>query len=209
MVGEVFAGIGAFKTMFDIAKSLKDMDDTVRRNAAIADLGEQIISAQTRYTIAVEQIRDLEEKLRNLETWKREKEGYELKALQVDVFAYMLKPSERGSKPPHWLCANCYEDRKKSIFQWTPKTAMARRLTNALPAKIPSRPPPNRNGWINMPQKPKPKLTDAERHARFVETARKVEASDDPEDFDKALMKVANPKDGSSQGSRGQKNRSG
>jgi hypothetical protein len=40
----------------------------------------------------------------------------------------MLKPSERGSKPPHWLCANCYEDRKKSIFQWTPKTAMARRL---------------------------------------------------------------------------------
>jgi hypothetical protein len=37
----------------------------------------------------------------------------------------------------------------------------------------------------------KPKLTDAERHKRFVEVARKVEASDDPEDFDKALMKIA------------------
>jgi len=32
-----------------------------------------------------------------------------------------------------------------------------------------------------------PKLTDAERHARFVETAREVGASEDPKDFDKAF----------------------
>jgi hypothetical protein len=37
----------------------------------------------------------------------------------------------------------------------------------------------------------KPKLTDEERHKRFVEVARKVEASDDPEDFDKALKAIA------------------
>jgi hypothetical protein len=40
----------------------------------------------------------------------------------------------------------------------------------------------------------KPKLTDAERHKRFVEVARKVEASDDPEDFDRALKEVASRK---------------
>jgi hypothetical protein len=37
----------------------------------------------------------------------------------------------------------------------------------------------------------KPKLTDEERHKRFIEVARKVEASDDPEDFDRALKLVA------------------
>lgn len=37
---------------------------------------------------------------------------------------------------------------------------------------------------------PKPKLTDAERHARFIETARDVEASEKPEDFDKAFTQV-------------------
>ncbi len=44
-----------------------------------------------------------------------------------------------------------------------------------------------------MPRKsaPKPKLTDTERHKRFVEMARKVEASDDPRDFEKAFKKVA------------------
>jgi hypothetical protein len=35
MVAEVFAGLGALKTAFDIAKGLKDIDDATRRNAAV------------------------------------------------------------------------------------------------------------------------------------------------------------------------------
>jgi hypothetical protein len=38
--------------------------------------------------------------------------------------------------------------------------------------------------------KPKPKLTDTERHKRFVDMAREVEASNDPKDFEKAFKKV-------------------
>lgn len=38
--------------------------------------------------------------------------------------------------------------------------------------------------------KSKPKLTDADRHKRFLEMAREVEASDDPKDFEKAFKKV-------------------
>ena len=45
-----------------------------------------------------------------------------------------------------------------------------------------------------MARKPQSKstLTDAKRHARFVETAREVGASDDPKDFEKAFGKVTN-----------------
>jgi hypothetical protein len=39
--------------------------------------------------------------------------------------------------------------------------------------------------------KAKPKLTDAERHKRFVAMAHEVGASGDPKDFDKAFKKVA------------------
>jgi hypothetical protein len=39
--------------------------------------------------------------------------------------------------------------------------------------------------------KRKAKLTDAERHKRFVEMAREVEASNDPKDFDRAFKTVA------------------
>ena len=38
---------------------------------------------------------------------------------------------------------------------------------------------------------PKQKLTDPERHKRFVEMARQVGASDDPKDFESALKRVA------------------
>ena len=43
-----------------------------------------------------------------------------------------------------------------------------------------------------MARKPQSKstLTDAERHARFVETAREVEASDDPKDFESAFERL-------------------
>jgi hypothetical protein len=41
---------------------------------------------------------------------------------------------------------------------------------------------------------PKPKLTDADRHKRFVEMAKQVGASDDPKDFEKAFKKVTSPK---------------
>jgi hypothetical protein len=43
----------------------------------------------------------------------------------------------------------------------------------------------------NNTNKPaKPKLTPAERHARFVETARKVGASEDPKDFERAFKRI-------------------
>jgi hypothetical protein len=40
---------------------------------------------------------------------------------------------------------------------------------------------------------PKPKLTDEERHARFKEMAREVEASENSKDFDQAFATVTKP----------------
>ena len=42
-----------------------------------------------------------------------------------------------------------------------------------------------------MPRKPAPKWDDPEESQRFLDTAKAVEASDDPEDFKRALKSVA------------------
>lgn len=42
-------------------------------------------------------------------------------------------------------------------------------------------------------KKPKPKLTDAERHKRFVELAREVGADESPSSFDRAFARVLHP----------------
>ena len=46
MVGEVFAGLQAIKTAFDIAKTLKDLDSATARNTAVIELQRQILTAQ-------------------------------------------------------------------------------------------------------------------------------------------------------------------
>jgi len=109
MVGEVFAGLGALKTAFDLAKGLKDIDDTARRNAAVIELQEKILTAQVEQAALLDQIRKLEKEVAGFETWEREKQRYELKNLGWGAFAYMLKKAERGTEPPRWICANCYE----------------------------------------------------------------------------------------------------
>jgi hypothetical protein len=45
-----------------------------------------------------------------------------------------------------------------------------------------------------MAKKPKPKLTDAERHKRFVTVAREVGADESSKAFDKAFAKVVRVK---------------
>lgn len=43
---------------------------------------------------------------------------------------------------------------------------------------------------MKEPHKHKPKLTDAERRQRFIETAKKVDASENLDDLDKALLQI-------------------
>jgi hypothetical protein len=45
-----------------------------------------------------------------------------------------------------------------------------------------------------MPKLKKPPLTDAERHKRFKETAREIEADEDPAAFDRAFRVVTQHK---------------
>src|ERR1700685_149401 len=71
----------------------------------------------------LEKVRTLEEKVRSFETWTTQKDRYEMKMLRSGVYAYMLKPTERGAEPPHWVCITCYNNRKISPMQWSAGTA--------------------------------------------------------------------------------------
>jgi hypothetical protein len=52
------------------------------------------------------------------------------------------------------------------------------------------------------PSRPPPGHADPDEYARFLEAAKAVEASDDPEDFDKAFEKVTRTAPKSSDNSR-------
>jgi uncharacterized coiled-coil DUF342 family protein len=118
MIGEAIAGLGAIKTAFDIAKGLKDIDDATRRNAAVIELQEKILAAQAAQSSLLEQIRELENEVADLKAWGTDKQNYELKSVHPGAFAYALKQSVQTTEPPHWICATCYQNQKKSILQY-------------------------------------------------------------------------------------------
>ena len=118
MVGEIFAGLGALKSALDIAKGLKEIDDVTRRNAAVIELQEKILSAQSAQVSLVERVRELEkEELKfALKHGDIEKQRYQLTDVGDGTFAYALQQSVSGSEPLHYICANCYEQSKKLIL---------------------------------------------------------------------------------------------
>jgi hypothetical protein len=117
MVGEVMAGLSAIKSAFDIAKGLKDIDDTARRNSAVIELQEKILAAQSALSALIQQVSDLEKEVIRLKAWDTDKQRYKLTEVGYGMTTYTPKEGMENGEPPHHLCANCYHDHFKSIMQ--------------------------------------------------------------------------------------------
>ena len=115
MVAELFAGIGALKSAFDIANGLKDIDDAARRNAAVIDLQEKILSAQAAQSSLIQTVSDLEKEMARLKDWEADKSRYELTELAPGIVAFSIRESMRNGEPFHRICANCCAKGKKGV----------------------------------------------------------------------------------------------
>jgi hypothetical protein len=118
------------KTMFGLRDSAKLLEATVEFNQQLLSIQKALLEAQAEQTTLIQTIRDREEEIARLKAWETEKERYELKdvAMSSGAFAYMIKPESQGTEPLHCLCANCYEQGKKRIMQFTPRLAAGRRV---------------------------------------------------------------------------------
>jgi hypothetical protein len=155
VVGDVIAGLSSFKAMFDIAKSMKDLDDAVKRNSAVSDLWEQIITAQARYTAALEQVGELKEELTRFETWETEKHRYELKQLYRGPFAYILREGQENGEDPHAICTNCYQRGFKSVLQMSGHVTVHDRTWHCPACKMEAKGTwPNMADWIKRTRNP-------------------------------------------------------
>jgi hypothetical protein len=116
VASEIAAGLSAFKTMFDMAKALKDMDTAAARNAAVIELQEKIFVAQAAQTSLISRVSELEEQVRSFETWDAEKQRYELHDAGRGIMTYRLKADAQPPEPAHEICPDCYQRRVKFIL---------------------------------------------------------------------------------------------
>jgi hypothetical protein len=117
MVGEIFGGISALKTAFDMAKGLENIHETVARDRAIIDLQKEILAAQAAQASLIENVGTLKSRVAELEAWDADKRRYKLTQIGHGMAAYTLKEGMEEGEPSHYLCAACYSEGHKSIMQ--------------------------------------------------------------------------------------------
>lgn len=121
---EIGFGLKTLADLFKLAKEAKDLTDSSAMHAKVSAMYALILQAQSEaiesnqaHMAQIKHVGELEKQLADFETWETEKARYELKGIGDGATAYMLKPSARGSEPPHWACQNCYQDRKVKALQ--------------------------------------------------------------------------------------------
>lgn len=83
----------------------------------IMDAQGAIFAVNEERTALIERVSNLEKQVADFETWESEKQRYKLKQVDVGAFCYAVKNDAQPTEPPHWICAACYGNRKKSILQ--------------------------------------------------------------------------------------------
>lgn len=124
-IAEITAVLSTAKTAIDIAKGISALNAEVKRNESISKILEALIaiqsealSMQEKYQGLLEEKNEIASQLKEFEQWADTERLYELKDLGGNVFVYAYKKTESSAEPMHYLCTNCFKDKKKSILQF-------------------------------------------------------------------------------------------
>lgn len=133
----------SFSHANNLIKAIIDARDNLNNLEQWNALQSEIATIQTGYIALTQQnlsllteVNDLKKELARIEAWNTEKDRYELKDVGdchagCGVFVYTLKESAaQRAEPTHWLCANCYNQGKKSILQLRNFTTNSSRIHN-------------------------------------------------------------------------------
>lgn len=123
MLAEISAGLSSLKAAKDIVQGLNAANTQAAINGVKIDLQGLILEAQQGLFAAQQaqsadamRIAQLEQQIVQLKDWSAERERYHLVDVDRGAFAYMPKPGMENGEPAHWLCANCFNQARKSFL---------------------------------------------------------------------------------------------
>lgn len=124
VIAEASAITSSIQAAFEIAKGLKSSHDARTIANAQAKIEEQLftiraeaLALQEKHLTVIHEKEELIKKVMEFEQWEKTESEYELKQIVRGTRVYSYKNSQQSTIPMHWLCPNCWNDRKKSILQ--------------------------------------------------------------------------------------------
>ncbi len=117
------AVITTLKNLKDLTASLGDQVPPQVREQVLAlsdkllEMQAAALDAQQREIHLTNRCRQLEDELSRVNDWEAERARYTLVQVSKLASVYVQKLDVDTPHAPHWLCANCFEDRQKSYLQ--------------------------------------------------------------------------------------------
>lgn len=115
-------------TLGGLAKIASDMaaaKDEVERNKLLIEFQRVVIGANLQLATLQQEnsslkhaIEDLKRQAVRKENWESESKRYVLYAPYNGIVVYALKSTMSNGEPPHYLCANCFNDGKKTVLHF-------------------------------------------------------------------------------------------
>ena len=117
VVNEISMALKGFKTAVEITKRILNISKDTDLKKEVIELRDFILSIQSKYSTLLDIKNQLEKKLIEYEDWDKTESQYQLKEITSGIRVYSPKEDSGLSDSDHWLCPNCFNDRKKSILQ--------------------------------------------------------------------------------------------
>ena len=123
-LGQITSAVSSLKVAGDIAVGLINLKTMAEVQAKAIELNQKIIAAQhdifaanAAQTALIERIRELEKQIASMEAWDAQKKRYKLVTPYTGITVYAVQKSMSDGEPPHYICANCYQNGKRSMLQ--------------------------------------------------------------------------------------------
>jgi len=107
-----------------MATDLAAATDATKRQAqllefqqALIGLSSKIATVQQENATLRNQKDDAEAELKRMKDWEHQKSRYKLVAPFPGCMVYALQKAVSGGEPPHYICAACFENGKRSVLQ--------------------------------------------------------------------------------------------
>lgn len=117
-----------------IARELVGLVGDRNVSAKMSEINTKILEAQSfalsaqadQFTLS-KKIYCLEEELKRIRGFEKQKERYEFQNVGDVAFVYSYKSAPDTSEPAHWLCSLCWDQNRKSVLQfYTPDIGRSR-----------------------------------------------------------------------------------
>ena len=109
--------ITSLKAAFDISKSILEIKSTTEIQDKVIKLQSALMASRNSALELQEKVRTLEEQLRAANEWGDQESRYSLVCpWKSPAQVYALKRSASEGENPHFLCSNCFHNKRKVIL---------------------------------------------------------------------------------------------